>query len=330
MQRADPRGVLRRSVLAVPGSSVAMLTKARALPADEVFCDLEDAVAPDAKVAARAAVVDALTASDWRAPRRAVRVNAWSTPWTHADVIDVVAGAGAHLDSVVLPKVGRGAEVIALDLLLTQLEQIHDLPVGAIGIQAQIEDAGALRRIDEIATASTRLDALVLGPADMSASLGMRTLTTGEQPQGYTLGDAHHHVLMSVLVAARAHGLAAVDGPYLAFDAPDRLRAIASAAAALGYDGKWVIHPSQIDVVNGVFTPRQTDYDAAEDLLDAYAAATSTAGGARGAVRHRGEMIDEASAAMATALARTGRAAGLTRTPADDGRTTENDTSRPR
>jgi len=242
-----------------------------------------------------------------------VRVNGWATPWTHDDLISVVRGAGAHIDSIILPKVRSGAEVVAIDLLLTQLEALHDLEPSAIGIQAQIEDATALTKIDEIASASTRLEALVLGPADMAASLGMRTLTTGEQPEGYERGDAHHHVLMSVLVAARAHGLAAIDGPYLAIDAPDAFRRNAAGAAALGFDGKWVIHPSQIDAANAAFTPPQHAYDAAEALLDAYREATSRPGGARGAVRHRGEMIDEASAAMAEVIAQKGRAAGLQR-----------------
>ncbi len=224
-----------------------------------------------------------------------------------------MAGAGAHIDSIIVPKVRSGAEVVAIDLLLTQLEAKYDLEPSAIGIQAQIEDAIALSKIDEIASATPRLESLVLGPADMAASLGMQTLTTGEQPEGYERGDAHHHVLMSVLVAARAHGLAAIDGPYLAIEAPEAFRRNVAAVAALGFDGKWVIHPGQIDAANAAFTPRQGDYDAAENLLDAYREATSGPGDARGAVRHRGEMIDEASAAMAAAIARKGRAAGLQR-----------------
>lgn len=303
----------RRSVLAVPGSSAKMLGKARDLPADEVFCDLEDAVAPSEKEAARATIVEALAHPGWGRQRRAVRVNGWSTPWTHDDLIAVVSGAGPHIDSIILPKVRSGAEVVAIDLLLTQLETKYDLEASAIGIQAQIEDATALTKIDEIASASSRLEALVLGPADMAASLGMRTLTTGEQPEGYERGDAHHHVLMSVLIAARARGLAAIDGPYLAIEARDAFRRNAAAVAALGFDGKWVIHPSQIEDANAAFAPRQSDYDAAEELLDAYREATSRPGGARGAVRHRGEMIDEASAAMAEVIAQKGRAAGLQR-----------------
>ncbi|MEH3154808.1 MAG: CoA ester lyase [Gordonia paraffinivorans] len=302
------RSASRRTVLAVPGNSSRMLAKARDSAADEVFCDLEDAVPPSEKEAARAGIVAALNAGGWRPGRRSVRVNGWTAgPWTHEDIITVVTGAGAHLDSIILPKVRSGAEVVAAALLLDQLEMRCDLAPGSIALQAQVEDARALTAIDGIASASPRLDALVIGPADMAADLGMRTLTTGEQPVGYTLGDAHHHVMMTVLVAARAHGLAAVDGPYLALENPDGLRRIASAAAALGFDGKWVIHPGQIDAVNEVFTPPADAVAAARTLLDAYAAATSDA---RGAARHAGEMIDEASAAMARSVLARAAAAG--------------------
>ncbi|PXW29959.1 UNVERIFIED_CONTAM: citrate lyase subunit beta/citryl-CoA lyase [Williamsia faeni] len=308
----------RRSILAVPASTSRMLEKARGLPADEIFLDLEDAVAPGAKAAGRAAVVTALAAPDWAGQARVVRVNDWTTPWTLDDVVTVVRGAGAHLDSILLPKVTSAAQVTALDLLLRQLEINAGLPVGQIGVQAQIENAQGLAAINEIASASDRLRSLVLGPADMMASLGMRGLAVGEQPQGYVRGDAHHHVLMTILVAARAHGLTAIDGPYLKIDDAQGFRAVADASAALGYDGKWVVHPSQIDIANEVFSPRQSDYDTAENLLDAYAHATSAAGGERGAVRFEGEMIDEASRKMAEVIAAKGRAAGMTRTPAAD------------
>lgn len=306
---------IRRSVLAVPASSPKMLTKARGLPADEVFLDLEDAVAPSVKEAARASVIAALGAADWSGQQRVVRVNDWTTPWTVDDVVTVVKGAGAHLDSILLPKVTSAAQVIALDLMLGQLESGCGLPAGKIGIQAQIENAAGLTSINEIASASPRLRSLVLGPADMMASLGMRSLAVGEQPQGYPKGDAHHHVLMTILVAARTHGLQAIDGPYLKIDDAAGFRTVAESSAALGYDGKWVVHPSQIDVANEVFRPRQADYDDAEELLDAYAHAATAEGGERGAVRFRGEMIDEASRKMAEVIAGKGRAAGMSRSP---------------
>jgi len=289
-----------------------MIEKAKGLPADEVFLDLEDAVAPDAKAQARTTVAAALAEPGWGAQLRGVRVNDWSTPWTHADIIDVVAGAGAALEVVVLPKVTDVSHVQALDLLLTQLEHTHGLQVGGIGIDAQIEDARGLMNINAIA-AHPRVHALVLGPADLMASLNTRTLVVGEQPPGYDVGDAYHHVLMTILVAARAHGVAAVDGPYLKVRDVEAFRRVAGRSAALGYDGKWVLHPDQIAAGNEIFSPRQEDFDHAELILEAYEWHTSTAGGARGAVMLGDEMIDEASRKMALVVSAKGRAAGMQR-----------------
>ncbi|WP_374159196.1 CoA ester lyase [Mycobacterium sp. G7A2] len=302
----------RRTCLSVPGSSPKMIQKAKTLPADQVFLDLEDAVAPDAKGQARAQVAAALAEDGWAGQLRGVRVNDWTTPWTHADVIEVVARAGASVDVVVLPKVTEAAHVHALDLLLSQLEATHGLPVGRIGIEAQIEDARGLTNIDAIASAP-RVQALVLGPADLMASLNMRTLEVGEQPAGYDVGDAYHHVLMRILVSARAHGVAAIDGPYLKVRDVAAFRRVAGRSAALGYDGKWVLHPDQIEAGNEIFSPRQEAYDHAELILEAYAWHTSRAGGARGAVMLGDEMIDEASRKMALVIAGQGRAAGMQR-----------------
>jgi citrate lyase subunit beta/citryl-CoA lyase len=293
-----------------------MIEKAKGLPADEVFLDLEDAVAPDAKAQARKQVGAALASPGWAGQLRGVRVNDWTTPWTHADVIDVVSEVASasqgHLDVIVLPKVTDARHVHALDLLLTQLELTHGLPVGRIGVDAQIEDAKGLANIDAIA-AAPRVQALVLGPADLMASLNMRTLVVGEQPEGYDVGDAYHHVLMTILVAARAQGIAAIDGPYLKVRDVDAFRRVAGRAAALGYDGKWVLHPDQIAAGNEIFSPRQAEYDHAELILEAYEWHTSAAGGARGAVMLGDEMIDEASRKMALVIAGKGRAAGMTR-----------------
>jgi citrate lyase subunit beta / citryl-CoA lyase len=289
-----------------------MIDKAKALPADEVFLDLEDAVAADAKADARATVAAALAEPGWSGQLRGVRVNDWTTPWTHQDVITTVTAAGADLDVVVLPKVTDIAHVHALDLLLTQLELAGGLEVGRIGIDAQIEDARGLTLVDAIA-AHPRVHALVLGPADLMASLNMRTLVVGEQPEGYDVGDAYHHVLMKILIAARANGIAAIDGPYLKVRDTDAFRRVAGRSAALGYDGKWVLHPDQIAAGNEIFSPRQQDYDHAELILEAYEWHTSSAGGARGAVMLGDEMIDEASRKMALVIAGKGRAAGMTR-----------------
>lgn len=302
----------RRTCLSVPGSSAKMIEKAKGLPADEVFLDLEDAVAADAKAEARTRVAVALAENGWAGQVRGVRVNDWTTPWTYADVIEVVSTAGAHLDIIVLPKVTDVSHIHALDLLLTQLETTHGLPVGRIGIEAQIENAAGLTNIDAIA-AAPRVQALVLGPADLMASLNMRTLVVGEQPEGYDVGDAYHHILMRILIAARTHGVLAIDGPFLKVRDVDAFRRVAGRSAALGFDGKWVLHPDQITAGNEIFSPRQGDYDHAELILEAYEWHTSRAGGARGAVMLGDEMIDEASRKMALVIAARGRAAGMTR-----------------
>jgi citrate lyase subunit beta/citryl-CoA lyase len=303
----------RRSVLAVPGSNPRFLEKAQSLPADAVFLDLEDAVAPLAKDEARANVVRFLREGDWGGRTRVVRVNDWSTQWTYRDVVTVVEGAGGHVDCLLLPKVRDAQEVAALDLLLTQIEKSTGLDVGRIGIEAQIEDARGLLAVEAIAAASPRLEALVFGPADFMASIAMKTLVVGEQPPGYG-ADAYHHILMTILLAARAHGLQAIDGPYLKIHDVDGFRAVAGRSAALGFDGKWVLHPAQIEAANEVYAPAQEDYDHAELILDAYAHHTSAAGGARGAAMLGTEMIDEASRKMALVIAHKGRAAGLRRT----------------
>jgi len=305
----------RRTCLSVPGSSAKMIQKAKQLPADQVFLDLEDSVASDAKAHARTQVAASLAEGGWAGQLRGVRVNDWTTPWTHADVIEVVATAGSDLDVVILPKVTDVSHVQALDLLLTQLEVTHGLPVGRIGVEAQIENAEGLTNADAIA-AGPRVQALVLGPADMMASLNMRTLVVGEQPEGYDVGDAYHHVFMRILVAARARGINAVDGPFLKVRDVEAFRRVAGRAAALGYDGKWVLHPDQIAAGNEIFSPRQADYDHAELILEAYEWHTSRVGGARGAVMLGDEMIDEASRKMALVVAGKGRAAGMTRTTA--------------
>ena len=306
----------RRSCLAVPGSSLKMLDKAQGLPADQVFLDLEDSVAPLAKQAARGNIVSALTRGEWSGKTRVVRINDWTTEWTYADVIAVVEGAGADLDCLMLPKVQTPEQVVALDLLLTQIERGTGLEVGRIGIEAQIENALGLVNVDAIATASPRVETIIFGPADFMASINMKSMVVGEQPSGYDVGDAYHYILMRILMAARANGLQAIDGPYLQIRDVEGFRRVAGRSAALGFDGKWVLHPGQIEAANEVYRPSQEDYDHAELILDAYAWHTSDAGGRRGAVMLGEEMIDEASRKMALVIAAKGRAAGLERTSA--------------
>jgi citrate lyase subunit beta / citryl-CoA lyase len=303
----------RRSNLAVPGSSPKMLDKARGLPADQIFLDLEDAVAPIAKPDARKSIVAALNEGGFEGKVRTVRVNDWTTQWTYADVVEVVEGAGTNLDAIMLPKVQTADQVVALDLLLTQIEKSSGYDVGRIGIEAQIENALGLVNVDAIASASPRVETVIFGPADFMASINMKGLVVGEQPQGYDVGDAYHYILMRILMAARAFGKQAIDGPYLQIRDVEGFRRVAGRSAALGFDGKWVLHPGQLDAANEVFSPRQEDYDHAENILDAYEWFTSEAGGARGAVMLGEEMIDEASRKMAVVLAAKGRAAGLVR-----------------
>ena len=304
----------RRSNLAVPGSSPKMLDKARGLAVDQVFMDIEDAVAPIAKPEARKNIVAALNEGGYEGKVRSVRVNDWTTKWTFADVIDVVTGAGANLDCIMLPKVQTADQVVALDLLLTQLEKSIGLEVGRIGIEAQIENALGLINVDAIAQASPRVETIIFGPADFMASINMKSLVVGEQPPGYDTGDAYHYILMRILMAARAYDKQAIDGPYLAIKDLDGYRKVAGRSAALGFDGKWVLHPGQVDIANEVYSPTQTDYDHSELILDAYDYYTSADGGAKGAVMLGDEMIDEASRKMALVISAKGRAAGLTRT----------------
>ena len=312
---AVPRALrARRSCHAVPGSNPRFLEKAQGLASDQVFLDIEDSVAPIAKADARKNIVEVLNTGDWGTRVRTVRVNDWTTQWTYRDVIEVVEGAGANLDCIMLPKVQDAEQVKALDLLLTQVETTMGYEVGRIGIEAQIENALGLVNVDDIAVASPRVETIIFGPADFMASINMKSLVVGEQPPGYDVGDAYHYILMRLLMAARAHDLQVIDGPYLQIKDLDGFRRVAGRSAALGFDGKWTLHPSQIDVANDVYSPLQADYDHAENILDAYEWCTSEAGGKKGAAMLGDEMIDEASRKMAVVVAAKGRAAGMKRT----------------
>jgi citrate lyase subunit beta / citryl-CoA lyase len=304
----------RRSCMAVPGSNTRFLEKAQGLACDQVFLDIEDSVAPIAKPDARKNVVDALNTGDWGSKVRTVRVNDWTTQWTYRDVIEVVEGAGSNLDCIMLPKVQTAEQVAALDTLLTQIEKTMGYDVGRIGIEAQIENALGLVNVDAIANASRRVETIIFGPADFMASINMKSLVVGEQPPGYEEGDAYHYILMRILMAARAYDKQAIDGPYLQIRDVEGFKKVARRSAALGFDGKWTLHPDQVDAANQVYSPLQSDYDHAENILDAYDYFTSAEGGGKGAVMLGEEMIDEASRKMATVIAAKGRAAGMRRT----------------
>lgn len=299
----------RRSCLSVPGSSPKMLAKGPTLPADEVFMDLEDSVAPLAKEDARGNIIDALKNHDWGDKTVVVRINSVDTQWAADDLKTIVENAGQYLDCIMIPKVQYAHEVMFVDHLLRMFEVNTGLEK-KIGIEAQIETALGLENIFDIAHSSDRLETLIFGPADMSASLGLPTVTAGLPMPGYP-GDHWHWVLERILVAARAANLQAIDGPYLLIKDLDGFREMAMRARALGYDGKWALHPGQVDVLNEVFTPPQEDYDKAEALLEAYKHSTDV--DRRGAVMFGTEMIDEASRKMALQLAERGRVAGLKR-----------------
>ncbi|MEI8336648.1 MAG: CoA ester lyase [Actinomycetes bacterium] len=305
------RSLPRRSCLSVPGSSEKMLAKAPGLGADMVFLDLEDSVSPLEKEAARSKVVNAIKSQDWGEAVLCVRVNAWDTQWTVYDILEVVGNAGPRLEEIMLPKVQSAAEIVAMDLLLTQVEKKAGLPNGHIGIEAQIETARGLINVEEICAASPRLETIIFGPADFAASIEMPVLTGGVQIDEYP-GDHFHYVFSKILMAGRANGLQVIDGPFLKIRDHDAFRDYTNRTKVLGYDGKWALHPEQVVILNEVFTPTQEQFDRAFDILDAYEQAT-TEGERKGAVMFGDEMIDEASRKMATKFVTRGSRAGMTR-----------------
>jgi citrate lyase subunit beta/citryl-CoA lyase len=305
------RHLPRRSCHAVPGSNDKFLAKAPGLPADMFFLDLEDAVAPSEKEGARAKVAEAVRTKDWGGAVVCVRINAWDTRWTYGDVIEVVGQAGTRLDELMLPKVQSAAQVVALDLLLTQVEINYGLPPGHIGIEAQIETAQGLINVEEICTASPRLETIILGPVDMSASMGMPSLAGGLDIPQYP-GDYFHYVFAKILMAGRAAGLQVIDGPYVKVRDSEGFRSYATRTQILGFDGKWSLHPDQIDILNELFAPTQGQFDRAWEIVDAYRQATD--GDGRGAVMLGEEMIDEASRKVAVMLVSKGERSGLKRT----------------
>lgn len=285
------------------------MEKAAASAADEVFLDLEDACAPLEKATARAKVAHALRTHDWGSKVRVVRINQVTSQFAYFDLLEVVQGAGALLDCIMVPKVQNPGDVAFVDRGLTQLEQELGLELGAIGIEAQVEDPQGLENAYAIATASERVETLIFGPADFSASMQLPALTVAGGSPDYP-GDIFHYVLFRLAVAARAAGIQVIDGPYLAIRDVEGYAVAARRAAALGYDGKWVLHPGQLDACNAAFTPTQAQFERAIAILEAYRQATEVE--RKGAVMLGDEMIDEASRKMATQFHARGLAAGLT------------------
>jgi len=303
---------LQRSELAVPGSQPALFRKALDGDADYVFLDLEDAVAPADKEQARTYVIAGLLEHDWKGGGRGkticVRVNGIDTHYMYRDVVDVVEQAGHKLDIVLVPKVGVPADVYLVDALLTQIEAARRIP-HRIGIEVLIETALGLANVEAIAQASRRLEAMHFGVA---ASLRARTVSIGGLNPDYP-GDQWHGALVRIVTACRAYGLRAIDGPYGDFKDPEGFRAAARRAAALGYEGKWAIHPSQIALANEVFTPPAAEVERARRIL---VALDDAARAGRGAAQLDGRMIDAASARMAQNIVQIAAAMSLANTRA--------------
>jgi citrate lyase subunit beta / citryl-CoA lyase len=287
-----------RSVLAVPASNLGMAEKALASPADAVFLDLEDAVAPDEKAEARGKIVQALQELDWRNRPTLYRSNALDTPYFYRDVIEVVEEAGDRLDSILIPKVQRPEDLHVAATLLYQTELSAGLEPGKIRIEGQIESARGLVSVDGIASATGRLMALHFGPGDFAASVRMPLTSIGVMDEWDEVYPGHrfHYAMQRIVVAARAADLRAVDGPVADYRDEDGLRKSCLLARSLGFDGKWCIHPAQIETVNEVFQPTEEETEWAKKVLKAYEEA-SAAG--RGAITLDGHMIDTASIRMA-------------------------------
>lgn len=296
---------LQRSTLAVPGVRPELFRKAAEGPADYVFLDLEDSVAPADKEAARENVIAGLLEIDFRAHGKTVcvRINGIDTPYMHRDVVDVVERAGDRLDTLLVPKVGVPADVHLVDALLTQIEAARGIE-RRIGIEVILETALGLANVEAIAQVRGRLEAMHFGVADLAASLRARTVGIGGLNPDYP-GDPWHAALVRVLTACRAYGLRAIDGPFGDFNDPAGYTAAAKRAAALGYEGKWAIHPSQVALANEVFTPPAAEVERARRIL---ASLEEAAREGRGAAQLDGKMIDAASARMARNVVETAAA----------------------
>lgn len=310
IEQATPR--LNRSELAVPGSQSAMFEKAASSDADVVFLDMEDAVAPDEKEQARKNIIEALNDIDWGSKTMSIRINGLDTHYMYRDVVDVVEQAGERLDLIMIPKVGTAADVYAVDMLVTQIEDAKGFK-NRIGFEHIIETALGMQNITEIAAASKRNESLHFGVADYAASTRARTTVIGGVNRDYAVltdpsdddsrkvhwGDMWHYALSRMVVACRANGLRPVDGPFGDFGDEDGYIAAAKRAAVLGCEGKWAIHPSQIALANQVMSPSEEEVTKATRILEAMAEAAAAG---KGAVSLDGRLIDYASIRQAEVL----------------------------
>ena len=281
----------RRCQLSVPGSSEKMMTKAAGLAVDHIFLDLEDAVAPAEKPSARGKIVEALNNLDFGNSVRCVRINDIETPWAYKDIIEVVTGAGENLDTIMIPKVKHALEVKWVDILIHQIEQDIGLKQ-RIGIELLIEEVEGIQNVDEIATATPRLEAMVFGMGDYSASQGVDVKEAMSSGDSVYPGDIWHYQRQRVVIACRAAGIDAVDGPFGNFRDPESYEREATRAMVLGCVGKWAIHPAQVEIAQGVFSPTQEEVDRARKIVQAYDAAVARG---EGAAQGDDAMIDAAS-----------------------------------
>ena len=304
--RYEPvRQRLQRSELAVPGSIPTMFEKALKSEADYIFLDVEDAVAPEDKERARQNIIETLNDLDWKAHSKtiSVRINGIDTHYMYRDVVDIVEQAGHKLDTILIPKVGVPADVYLVDAIVTQIEMYKGI-THRIGLEALIETALGMANVEAIATSSKRLEAMHFGVADFAASCRARTVIIGGLNPDYP-GDQWHAALSRMVVACRAYGLRAIDGPFGDFNDPEAYRAAARRAAVLGYEGKWAIHPSQIPLANEVMSPPEKEVTRAKRILEVLAEAAKAG---KGAAQLDGRMIDAASARMAENIVRTDEA----------------------
>lgn len=314
-QQAPAR--LNRSELAVPGSQPGMFEKAAASNADVIFLDLEDAVAPDEKAPARKNIIQALNDIDWGSKTMSIRINGLDTHYMYRDVVDVMEQAGDKLDLIMIPKVGTASDVYAVDMLVTQIEDARGYSK-RVGFEHIIETALGMQNITEIASASSRNESLHFGVADYAASTRARTTVIGGVNRDYSVltdqlddgtrsvhwGDMWHYALARMVVACRANGLRPVDGPFGDFSDTDGYLAAAQRAAVLGCEGKWAIHPSQIDLANDVMSPSEAEITKAQKIIKAMAEAEAAG---KGAVSLDGRLIDYASIRQAEVMVEKGQ-----------------------
>ena len=303
---------LNRSELAVPGSKPELFEKAASSSVDVIFLDLEDSVAPDQKEQDRKNIIQALNDVDWKGKTMSIRINGLDTHYMYHDVVDIIEKAGDKLDLIMIPKAGTASDIYAVDMLVTQVEMSTKIKK-RIGFEMIIETALGMQNVHEIAAASKRNESLHFGVADYAASTKAKTTVIGGPNPNYHVltdpdkkgnrevhwGDMWHYAVARMVVAARANGLRPIDGPFGDFNDPDGYRAQANRSATLGCEGKWAIHPSQIDLANEVFSPTDEEIKQAQRILDAMAEATKEG---KGAVTLDGRLIDIASIKQAEVM----------------------------